>query len=125
MIPTAIVSNHPRETYRNLEFNEIPFHYLPVTKQTKREEETAIWQLVDQTKTDLVVLARYKQIQTKCRRSYRAAASRAGQMEARWKSSGVAVVLKQCCLQSSVATNSGVICTLAHQAISLPCRCSS
>jgi len=62
MIPTAIVSNHPRETYRNLEFGEIPFHYLPVTKQTKREQEIAIWQLVDQTKTDLVVLARYMQI---------------------------------------------------------------
>jgi formyltetrahydrofolate deformylase len=62
MIPTAIISNHPRETYKNLEFGEIPFHYLPVTKQTKREQETAIWQLVDQTKTDLVVLARYMQI---------------------------------------------------------------
>src|SRR2546423_14840555 len=59
MIPTAIVS---RETYRNLEFSEIPFHYLPVTKQTKREQETAIWELVGKTKTDLVVLARYMQI---------------------------------------------------------------
>ena len=42
MIPTAIVSNHPRETYSNLDFGEIPFHYLPVTKETKREQETAI-----------------------------------------------------------------------------------
>src|ERR1700720_4320961 len=25
MIPTAIVSNHPRETYSNLDFGEIPF----------------------------------------------------------------------------------------------------
>ena len=25
MIPTAIVSNHPRETYGNLDFGEIPF----------------------------------------------------------------------------------------------------
>ena len=39
MIPTAIVSNHPRETYGNLDFGEIPFHYLPVTKETKREQE--------------------------------------------------------------------------------------
>src|SRR6266536_1555443 len=30
MIPTAIVSNHPRETYGNLDFGEIPFHYMPV-----------------------------------------------------------------------------------------------
>ena len=40
MIPTAIVSNHPRETYSTLDFGEIPFHYLPVTKETKREQET-------------------------------------------------------------------------------------
>src|SRR3979409_2787122 len=62
MIPTAIVSNHPRETYSNLDFGEIPFHYLPVTKQTRREQESAVWDLVGQTKTDLVVLARYMQI---------------------------------------------------------------
>ena len=62
MIPTAIVSNHPRETYGNLDFGEIPFHFLPVTKETKREQETAIWDLVGRTETDLVVLARYMQI---------------------------------------------------------------
>jgi formyltetrahydrofolate deformylase len=61
MIPTAIVSNHPRQTY-DLDFGEIPFHYLPVTKQTKGEQEAAIWDLVGQTRTDLVVLARYMQI---------------------------------------------------------------
>ena len=62
MIPTAIVSNHPRETYAGLEFGEIPFHYLPVTKETKREQEGKVWDLVGETKTDLVVLARYMQI---------------------------------------------------------------
>ena len=62
MIPTAIVSNHPRETYGNLDFSEIPFHYLPVTRETKQAQETAIWDLVGQTRTDLVVLARYMQI---------------------------------------------------------------
>ena len=46
MIPTAIVSNHPRETYGNLDFGEIPFHYLPVTRETKREQEGAVWKLV-------------------------------------------------------------------------------
>ena len=46
MIPTAIVSNHPRETYGNLDFGEIPFHYMPVTKETKREQEDAVWKLV-------------------------------------------------------------------------------
>ena len=62
MIPTAIVSNHPREAFASLDFGDIPFHHLPVTKETKREQEAAIWDLVGQTKTDLVVLARYMQI---------------------------------------------------------------
>ena len=62
MIPTAIVSNHPRESYANLDFGDVPFHYLPVTADTRREQEAAIWQLVRQTRTDLVVLARYMQI---------------------------------------------------------------
>ena len=62
MIPTAIVSNHPREAYSNLDFGEIPFHSLPVTRETRREQETAISDLVDRTATDLVVLARYMQI---------------------------------------------------------------
>ena len=62
MIPTAIVSNHPRETYAGLDFGDIPFHHLPVTKDTKREQEGKVWNLVGETKTDLVVLARYMQI---------------------------------------------------------------
>jgi formyltetrahydrofolate deformylase len=62
MIPTAIVSNHPRETYNGLEFGDIPFHYLPVTRATKGEQEAAIWKLIEDTQTDLVVLARYMQV---------------------------------------------------------------
>jgi formyltetrahydrofolate deformylase len=62
MIPTAIVSNHPRETYAGLDFGDIPFQHLPVTKDTKREQEGRIWSLVGETRTDLVVLARYMQI---------------------------------------------------------------
>jgi formyltetrahydrofolate deformylase len=62
MIPTAIVSNHPRETYAGLDFGDIPFHHLPVTKETRRAQEGAIWNLVQETGTDLVVLARYMQI---------------------------------------------------------------
>ncbi len=62
MIPTAIVSNHPRETYGNLDFGEIPFHFLPVTKETKSAQEGEVWKLVQDTNTDLVVLARYMQI---------------------------------------------------------------
>jgi formyltetrahydrofolate deformylase len=62
MIPTAVVSNHPRETYAGLDFGQIPFHYLPVSKETKRRQEDSIWELVGRTRSDLVVLARYMQI---------------------------------------------------------------
>lgn len=60
MIPTAIVSNHRRETYAHLDFGEIPFHYFPVTNKTSQEAE--VLKLVTETGTDLVVLARYMQI---------------------------------------------------------------
>ncbi len=62
MIPTAIVSNHQRETYADVDFGEIPFHHLPVTRETRRAQEGEILYLVDQSKTDLVVLARYMQV---------------------------------------------------------------
>ena len=62
MIPTAIVSNHPRETFAGVDLGEIPFHHLPLTKETRGEQESAILDLVDKTGTDLVVLARYMQI---------------------------------------------------------------
>ena len=62
MVPTAIVSNHPRETYAGIDFGDIPFHHLPATKENKPQQEAAIWKLVEDSKTDLVVLARYMQI---------------------------------------------------------------
>lgn len=62
MIPTAIVSNHPREAYGTSDFGEIPFYHLPSTRETKPQQEAAIWKLVEDTSTDLVVLARYMQI---------------------------------------------------------------
>ena len=58
----AIVSNHPAETYRNLDLTGLPFHYLPVTKETKLEQEAALWSLIQQTGAELVVLARYMQV---------------------------------------------------------------
>lgn len=59
---TAIVSNHPRETHGSLSFGRTPFHYMPVTKETKAEQEAALWKLIEETQTELVVLARYMQI---------------------------------------------------------------
>jgi formyltetrahydrofolate deformylase len=62
MTPTAIVSNHPIETYAGLDFAGIPFHHLPITKDSKMEQEAQIWALVKETKSELVVLARYMQV---------------------------------------------------------------
>ncbi len=59
---TGIVSNHPIETYSALDLHSLPFHHLPVTKETKPQREAELWALVQETETDLVVLARYMQI---------------------------------------------------------------
>jgi formyltetrahydrofolate deformylase len=59
---TGIVSNHARDTYHHLDFDGIPFHHLPVTKATKMEQEAAIWALVKETGSEVVVLARYMQV---------------------------------------------------------------
>jgi formyltetrahydrofolate deformylase len=59
---TAIVSNHPRTTFRHLDFEGIPFHHLPVDAANKPAQEAALWSLVEATGTELVVLARYMQV---------------------------------------------------------------
>ena len=57
----AIVSNH-RELAHLTEWHAIPYHYLPVTPDTKSAQERLILELVEQTGTELVILARYMQI---------------------------------------------------------------
>jgi formyltetrahydrofolate deformylase len=58
----GIVSNHPRETYGGTDFGGIPFHYLPVSHETRATQEAQIKALVNGTGAELVVLARYMQI---------------------------------------------------------------
>ncbi|MCX4598766.1 formyltetrahydrofolate deformylase [Streptomyces sp. NBC_01549] len=58
----GVVSNHPRAVYHHLDFGDIPFHHLPVTKENKPEQEAKLLALVDEYQVDLVVLARYMQI---------------------------------------------------------------
>ena len=56
-----IVSNHP--DYRTLaESYGIEFHHLPVTKDTKLEQEKQILDLIKKNNIELVVLARYMQV---------------------------------------------------------------
>jgi formyltetrahydrofolate deformylase len=62
MQPVGIISNHPREVYNGIDFGSIPFHYLPITKESKMEQEGQIWSIVKEGGAELVVLARYMQV---------------------------------------------------------------
>jgi formyltetrahydrofolate deformylase len=59
---TGVVANHPLDVYAHVDLQGIPFHHLPVAKDTKREQEDQILQLIRASGTELVVLARYMQI---------------------------------------------------------------
>lgn len=58
----GIISNHPRELLHTSLIGDIPYHYLPITKETKLVQEAQIKQIVQSTGADLIVLARYMQI---------------------------------------------------------------
>ncbi|EJT83117.1 formyltetrahydrofolate deformylase [Pseudomonas putida S11] len=58
---TAVVSNH-LDLRPMAERQGIRFVYLPVSKDTKAEQEAALLRIVEDTGTELVVLARYMQI---------------------------------------------------------------
>ncbi len=58
----GIVPNHERAIYGAADFGAIPFHHLPITKDTKPQQEARIKQVVEETGAELVVLARYMQI---------------------------------------------------------------
>ncbi len=62
MDPVAILANYPRETYAHIEFGDIPFHHLPITRQTKMEQEAQAWEIIKSASADLVILARYMQV---------------------------------------------------------------
>jgi len=57
----GVVSNH--EDMRSLtEWYGLPYHYLPVSKDTKAEQEAQILQVMVDTQADFLALARYMQI---------------------------------------------------------------
>jgi formyltetrahydrofolate deformylase len=58
----GIVSNHPSEVLNVSILDGLPFHHLPITKETKPQQEARIKEIVEESKADLVVLARYMQI---------------------------------------------------------------
>jgi formyltetrahydrofolate deformylase len=57
----GVISNH--FDYQKVVVNhDIPFHHIPVTKANKPQAEARIMDVVEQTGTELIVLARYMQI---------------------------------------------------------------
>ncbi|AFL50348.1 formyltetrahydrofolate deformylase [Sinorhizobium fredii] len=57
----GVISNH--FDYQKVVVNhDIPFHHIKVTKQNKPHAEAQLMEIVEQTGTELVVLARYMQI---------------------------------------------------------------
>ena len=62
MEPVAIVSNHPREAIGHTDLGDIPFHHLPVTRDTKAVQEAQVRAIAADADAELVVLARYMQI---------------------------------------------------------------
>ncbi|MBD0415427.1 formyltetrahydrofolate deformylase [Oryzicola mucosus] len=57
----AVVSNH--FDYQKLVVNhDIPFHHIKVTKDNKPKAEAQLMDLVEQSGTELIVLARYMQV---------------------------------------------------------------
>lgn len=61
MTISAVVSNHP-DARVLAEAEGLPFHHLPITPDTKPQQEAELMALIESTGTELVVLARYMQV---------------------------------------------------------------
>lgn len=58
----AILGNHPKEALSISLMGYIPYYHLPITKDTKPQQEAEVKRIVTETGAELVVLARYMQI---------------------------------------------------------------
>lgn len=57
----AIISNH-MDLAGLAEWHRVPYYHIPVTPESKAEAEARLLEIVADTNTDLVVLARYMQV---------------------------------------------------------------
>lgn len=57
----AVVSNHP-DCESIAQWYGLPYYHLPITAETKPQQEQQILDIIDREKIDLLVLARYMQI---------------------------------------------------------------
>ncbi len=58
----AIAGNHPRAVLSAALPSGIPYHHLPITPETKPQQEAALRALIETTGAELIVLARYMQV---------------------------------------------------------------
>lgn len=57
----GVASNH-RDFYRLAASYDVPFHHLPVTRETKAAQERKLVEMIEEERIDCVVLARYMQV---------------------------------------------------------------
>ncbi|MGB1296675.1 MAG: formyltetrahydrofolate deformylase [Psychrobium sp.] len=57
----AIISNHP-DLEELAKWHDIPYYHLPISSDTKPQQEAKVWKIIQETQADLVVLARYMQV---------------------------------------------------------------
>ncbi|WP_192035158.1 formyltetrahydrofolate deformylase [Halomonas sp. YLGW01] len=57
----AVVSNHP-DLEPLAAWHDLPYYHFPITPATKAEQEAKVWQVVQETGAELVILARYMQV---------------------------------------------------------------
>ena len=58
----GIIGNHPQSALAITLLDSIPYHHLPITKDTKPQQEAQVREIVRESGAELVVLARYMQI---------------------------------------------------------------
>ena len=58
----AIAGNHPRDKLETRDLGGIAYHHLPVTRDSRAQQEAQLHALVRETGADLIVLARYMQV---------------------------------------------------------------
>lgn len=57
----AVVSNHP-DLEPLAQWHGLPYHYLPITADTRQQQETEVRRIVEESGAELVILARYMQV---------------------------------------------------------------
>ncbi|XKE46397.1 formyltetrahydrofolate deformylase [Halomonas organivorans] len=57
----AVVSNHP-DLQPLADWHGLTYHHFPITPETKADQEARVWQVIEESGAELVILARYMQV---------------------------------------------------------------